>query len=281
MDREIDSVFPGQRLIDDGDMLLWRALPAPDRIAVGPFVFVDHYRHRSRRGIGDKPHPHAGIEVLSYLLEGGVEHRDSMGFRDRLGPGDAQWIRAGRGILHAEQPEGGRHGLQLWTSLPVAQKFAEPAYKSYRAADIPAIRAPGVDVRVIAGRVAEAEGPMKMTTPTTFAVVRLDADATIRLAVDPAAELGLYVLDGGLKAPGKGPGGSPLGPGTLAVLKAGPSVSLAADNVATTVALIGGQPAETPILFSGPFVMDTPERLTQAKRDYSAGKMGRLDGVPF
>lgn len=281
MDRRIDSVLPGQRLIDDGDMLLWRALPASDRIAVGPFVFVDHYRHKSRRGIGDKPHPHAGIEVLSYLLEGGVEHRDSMGFRDRLGPGDAQWIRAGRGILHAEQPEGGRHGLQLWTSLPVAQKFAEPAYKSYRATEIPVIRTPGVDVRVIAGRVAEAEGPMKMTTPTTFAVVRLDPGATTRLAVDPAAEFGLYVLEGILKAPGKAPGGSPLGPGTLAVLGAGPSVSLAADNVATTVALIGGQPAETPILFSGPFVMDTPEHLTQAKRDYSAGKMGRLDGVPF
>ena len=277
MDREIESVLPGQRLIDDGDMLLWRALPAPDRIAVGPFVFVDHYRHRSRRGIGDKPHPHAGIEVLSYLLEGGVEHRDSMGFRDRLGPGDAQWIRAGRGILHAEQPDGGRHGLQLWTSLPVAQKFAEPAYKSYRAADIPVIRSPGVDVRVIAGRVAGAEGPMKMTTPTTFAVVRLDAGATTRLAVDPAAELGLYVLEGSLKVPG----GSSLGPGTIAVLGMGPSVSLVADNVATIVALIGGQPAETPILFSGPFVMDTPEHLTQAKRDYSSGKMGRLDGVPF
>src|SRR5690348_13434878 len=99
MVRRTDSIFPGQRLIDDGDIRAWRASPAPDRIAVGPFVSVDHYRHKSRRGIGDKPHPHAGIEVLSYLLEGGVEHRDSMGFRDRLGPGDAQWIRAGRGIL--------------------------------------------------------------------------------------------------------------------------------------------------------------------------------------
>jgi redox-sensitive bicupin YhaK (pirin superfamily) len=278
MDRKIDSIFPGQRLIDDGDMLLWRALPAPDRISVGPFVFVDHYRHRTRRGIGDKPHPHAGIEVLSYLLEGGVEHRDSMGFRDRLGPGDAQWIRAGRGILPAEQPEGGRHGLQLWTSLPVAQKFAEPAYASYRAADIPRVQSPGVDLRVIAGRVGEAEGPMKMTTPTVFAVARLDLGATARLTVDPAAELGLYVHEGGVKTPD----GSVLGPGTLAVLGAGPSLAATADGgSAATVALLGGQPAETPILFSGPFVMDTPEHLTQARRDYSSGKMGRLDGVPF
>lgn len=277
MDRKIDSLFPGQRLIDDGDMLLWRALPAPDRISVGPFVFVDHYRHKTRRGIGDKPHPHAGIEVLSYLLEGGVEHRDSMGFRDRLGPGDAQWIRAGRGILHAEQPEGGRHGLQLWTSLPAAQKFAEPAYASYRAADIPRVQSPGVDLRVIAGRVGEAEGPMKMTTPTVFAVARLASGATARLAIDAAAELGLYVLEGSVKTPD----GPTLGPGTLAVLGAGPSLAVTADGGAATVALIGGQPAETPILFSGPFVMDTPEHLTQARRDYSSGKMGRLDGVPF
>ena len=94
MNRKIDTILAAQRVIDDGDMLLYRALPSADRLSVGPFVFVDHYRQRSRRGIGDKPHPHAGIEVLSYLLEGGVEHRDSMGFRDRLGPGDAQWIRA-------------------------------------------------------------------------------------------------------------------------------------------------------------------------------------------
>ena len=73
MNRRIETRLAAQRIIDDGDMLLFRALPAPDRASVGPFVFVDHYRHRSRRGIGDRPHPHAGIEVLSYLLEGGVE----------------------------------------------------------------------------------------------------------------------------------------------------------------------------------------------------------------
>lgn len=113
--------------------------------------FIDHYRHQSRRGIGDSPHPHAGIEAISYLLEGGVAHRDSLGFKDTLGPGDAQWIRAGRGMWHAEQPSGGRHGLQLWTSLPPAQKLAEPAYASFRAAGIPEIRHAGARVRVIAG----------------------------------------------------------------------------------------------------------------------------------
>ncbi|MGZ5912341.1 MAG: pirin family protein [Reyranella sp.] len=278
MNRRIETRLTAQRIIDDGDMLLFRALPAPDRPSVGPFVFIDHYRHRSRRGIGDRPHPHAGIEVLSYLLEGGVEHRDSMGFRERLGPGDAQWIRAGRGILHAEQPEGGRHGLQLWTSLPPAQKFDEPIYKSWRAADIPEIRRPGARVRVITGSIEEAAGPMALATPSLFAHAELDAGAKVTLGVEDSHELGLYVLEGAIESAS----GAPVGAGELAVLTAGSAVVLAAtDDRPATVALIGGQPAEGPILFAGPFVMDTPERLAQARQDYLAGRMGRLEGVPF
>jgi redox-sensitive bicupin YhaK (pirin superfamily) len=276
MNRRIEARLAAQRLIDDGDMLLHRALPAPGRPSVGPFVFVDHYRSRSARGIGDKPHPHAGIEVLSYLIEGGVEHRDSMGFRDRLGAGDAQWIRAGRGILHAEQPQGGRHGLQLWTSLPPAQKFAEPTYKSWRAADIPEIRRAGGRVRVIAGTMEGVTGPMALATPTVFAHVTLEAGATLTLGVEERHELALYVLEGALED-----GTSPVGAGELAVLTPGSAVTLATGERPATVAVIGGQAAEGPILFAGPFVMDTPERLMQARQDYLAGRMGRLEGVPF
>lgn len=278
MNRKIESLIPGQRVIDDGDMLLYRALPSPTRQALGPFVFIDHYRHRSRRGIGDTPHPHAGIEVLSYLLEGSVDHRDSMGFTDRLGPGDAQWIRAGRGILHAEQPLGGRHGLQLWTNLPPAQKFVEPTYASYRAAGIPLVERPGARVRVVVGHVEDVVGPMVLATPTVFAHVQLDAGAAITLTVDPSAELGVYVLDGAIQSETN----SPVGPGTLVLLTPGSRVALASAAASTTnVALLGGLPAQGPILFAGPFVMDTPERLLQARQDYLAGRMGRLEGVPF
>jgi redox-sensitive bicupin YhaK (pirin superfamily) len=278
MNRRIETRLPAQRVIDDGDMLLYRALPAPGRPSVGPFVFVDHYRSWSRRGIGDKPHPHAGIEVPSYLIEGGVEHRDSMGFRDRLGPGDAQWIRAGRGILHAEQPDGGRHGLQLWTSLPPMQKFAEPTYKSWRARDIPELDQPGARVRIIAGSIDGITGPMVLATPTVFAHVALEAGATATLAVERGHELALYVLEGSLGSEGP----SPLIAGELAVLTPGTAVTLTADaGRPATVALIGGRPAEGPILFAGPFVMDTPQRLVQARDDYFAGRMGRLEGVPF
>ena len=279
MTRTIATVLPGHRVIDDGDMLLWRALPTDQRDHLGPFVFIDHYRHQSRRGIGDRPHPHAGIEVLSYLLEGSVEHRDSMGRTDRIGPGDAQYIRAGRGMIHAEQPQGGRHGLQLWTALPPAQKLVEPAYASFRAAEIPEIVRDGARVRVVAGWVEGVEGPMKLTSPTIWAVVRLAPGASITLAVDATAELGIYVLDGFIER-GAEP---PFGAGSLALLTSDDdSVHIAATaQQPVDVALLGGSPVEGPILFSGPFVMDTSERLAQAKRDYVAGKMGTLDGVPF
>lgn len=277
MKRDIHTVMASPAVIDDGDMLLYRALPAPGRDAVGPFVFIDHYRSQTRRGIGDRPHPHAGIEVISYLLEGGMEHRDSMGFQDRLGPGDAQWIRAGRGILHAEQPFGGRHGLQLWTSLPPAQKFAEPAYTSWRASDIPRVDLPGGTVHVVAGRVADAEGPMRLATPTIFAHARLAPGSSVTLTVDPIAELCLYVLNGHLVTQA----GGRLGAGSLALLTPGDEIALTVSDLAADVAILGGDPAERPILFSGPFVMDSAEHLTRAREDYLAGKMGRLNGVPF
>jgi quercetin 2,3-dioxygenase len=278
MNRSISAVLPSQRLVDDGDMCLWRALPSPDRDALGPFVFIDHYRHRSRRGIGDKPHPHAGIEVLSYLLEGGMEHRDSLGFIDRLDAGDVQWIRAGRGMLHAEQPSGGRHGLQLWTSLPSEHKLDPPAYRALRRADIPESSASGAQLRVVAGSVNGIAGPLELTRPTVFAHARLEAGASLSMVVDAAEELGLYVVDGAVAVERS----VPLRPGALALLGPGDSLTVtAASGAPADVVLLGGVHIDEPRLFSGPFVMDTPERIEGAKRDFSSGRMGRLDGVPF
>lgn len=278
MKRSIDLTIAARPAIDDGDLLLYRALPAPRRDAVGPFVFLDHYRTQSLRGLGDSAHPHAGIEVLSYLLEGSLEHRDSMGFRDRLGPGDAQWIRAGRGMLHAEQPLSGRHGLQLWTSLPATQRFDAPAYASWRSTDLPLIQQQGATVRVVAGPVGGVEGVAAFATPTTFAHIRLQPGASVALEVDPDAELGAYVIDGAMA----GADGRVLPVGSLSILTPGNSVLLASTaERAADIALLGGRPAERPILFSGPFVMGTRQELLRARHDFASGAMGRLDGVPF
>ncbi|MDE2514956.1 MAG: pirin family protein [Rhodospirillales bacterium] len=277
MQRAVTEILQAASLIDDGDMHLRRALPLEERTALGPFVFIDHYRHHSRRGIGDQPHPHAGIEVISYLLEGGVEHRDSMGFRDRLGPGDAQFIRAGRGMLHAEQPLSGRHGLQLWVSLPPELKLVEPSYTSLPAAEIPELAAEGSRLHVVAGTVDGVQGPMALSGGAVFARLRLEAGAARTLTVDAEVELGVYVLQGQARV-----GGTVLPTGALGLLSGGTQVAVVAEGTeAVEVALLGGGTVQGAVLFAGPFVMDTPERLAQAKRDFVAGRMGRLEGVPF
>lgn len=278
MNRIIREVLMADNAIDDGDMHLRRALPHAGRTSLGPFVFLDHYRHVSRRGIGDSPHPHAGIEVVSYLLDGSVEHRDSAGFSDRLEAGDGQFIRAGRGILHAEQPQGGRHGLQLWISLPPELKLVDPSYTAIRKKDIPVVRAEDATLFVVAGAVNGTEGPMQLSGGAIFARLQLTPAAAFTLEVPSGPELGLYVLQGRAQVEG-----NMLTPGSLALLQdEGSQITICAQGEDTLeLALIGGNPVKGEVLFSGPFVMDTPERLAQARRDFVSGKMGRLDGVPF
>lgn len=270
MDRTIEAVIAPQRIIDDGDMLLYRALPQLGRESVGPFVFVDHYKSQSKRGIGDKPHPHAGIEVLSYLLEGGVVHRDSMGFTDELGAGDAQWIASGRGVIHAETPTGGRHGLQLWTSLPPELKHIKPEYKSIHAADIPVTTQDGVSIRTVAGVVNQQEGPFKTYSHAVLARVSLDAGASTRVEVDAALEIGVYAISGAPQVAGR-----TLKPGELAVLGEGEAVVISTTEASEAVVL-GGPKVDYPLVFDGPFVMDSEERIAQAYEDYRNGVMGRL-----
>ena len=275
MQRRIDRIIPAEQVIADQEMVLWRALPRPDRLSLGPFVFIDHYRSSSPRGIGDKPHPHAGIEVLSYLLEGGMQHRDSLGNTDTIGAFDAQHIHAGRGVLHAEKPLGPRHGLQLWTNLPPELKLTEPRYRSFPAATIPELRKPGAQLRVVAGKIDTAEGPVRFTTPTLFVHAKLEPNASTMIELDAGLELGVYVMAGAARI-----GDAKLQPGALGLLGPGPRLELTCAGGAADVIVLGGAPAQGEILFSGPFVMDTVERLSQAKRDFSTGRMGRLDGVP-
>ncbi|MDH2273020.1 pirin family protein [Moraxella porci] len=269
--RQLTTIYSANKHIDDGEMLLWRALPLHQRTSLGPFVFIDHYRHEGLRGIGDRPHPHAGIEVFSYLIEGGVAHRDSFGFSDTIKAGDSQYICAGRGIIHAEQPTSPRHGLQLWTSLPPNKKLIEPSYRSLRQAQIPKLNKNGAEIRIIAGVVDGIRSPLQTVSEPVFAYVKLPANTTVTLSID-AEELGVYVTKGELPLGH----GELLGSEGLAVFGAGDTVKLSAGDAPVELALLGGAPAEGPILFDGPFVMDTPERLRQAYEDYHSGKMGKL-----
>ncbi len=244
-----------------GDFSVLRALPHAKRRHVGPFVFLDHFGPVTvKEGPGIPAHPHAGIEVITYLFQGEQVHRDSLGNNNRVGAGGAQWITAGRGIIHAEKPDVGTviHGVQIWTSLPRAMKHIEPRYQGVQAEAVPEFTVGAATVRLLAGDYNGAKGPVTLAQPALLMHVR--ATETVALPVPEAMELGVYHLAGKLE-----------------VLSAGDAIELAAGEYI----VLGGEPAEEPLLFGGPFVMDTPENLQRAQREFYAGRMGTLDGVPY
>lgn len=265
-----------------GTFTVRRALPERLRHSVGPWVFLDHFGPLrvtpGADGVG--AHPHAGIETVTYLLSGRQEHRDSAGHVGVVSAGGAQWMTAGRGIIHAEsslaQSEAERtlHGIQLWTSLPRALKLMAPRYQRIEAGAIATMTHPGARVRVIGGQLLQQEGPAEVLMPLVLAHVSLDPGASFEAPVDPAFELAAYVISG---EGGFGPDGVGASGGELVLFQGGEAVRLAnRGGDALEVMLLGGAPAEGPLVFHGPFVMNSVEQVRAAEIAFRTGRMGSL-----
>lgn len=282
--RQLVSIHEAFRTLEGDGFEVRRAIPSNAYEAIGPFIFLDQFGPidvRPGEAKGASAHPHAGIETLTLLLEGSQTHKDSLGNTSSMRPGEVQWMRAGRGVVHDESPdeqlrrEGGHvHGVQLWINMPKGGKHAEPAYRHVKASEIPTFTADGGGglVRVVAGAVGDLEGPIS-TSGNPFVVhASLKAGATVDLAVAGAAELGVYVMVGDARV-----GGDPrrIEAGQLARLTAGDRLELAA-AVDSEILLLGGDPLDAPILRHGPFVMNSIDELERAVRDYHAGRMGRI-----
>lgn len=271
-----------------GTLAVRRALPERSRKAVGPWVFLDHFGPArvvaGEDGVG--PHPHAGIETVTYLLAGRNEHRDSAGHTGVVSAGGAQWMTAGRGVVHAERPladAGGEavvHGLQLWTSLPRALKMMPPRYQRIAAQDIPEGPLAGGRLRVIAGEVSGLRGPARALMPLFLAHASLEPGARVSLEVAEGFEAGAYVIAG------EGMFGSDPGvrarAGELAVYANGGGLLELANpgSGAFEVLLLGGAPAEGPLVFHGPFVMNSVEQARAAEVAFRTGRMGVLADHP-
>ena len=265
-----------------GTFSVRRALPANERHSVGPWVFLDHFGpYRAKPGEdGVGPHPHAGIETVTYLLSGRNEHRDSAGHTGIVAAGGAQWMTAGRGIVHAERPVGDRddelnvHGIQLWTSLPRALKHTEPGYQRIDASAIPALAAEGATVRVIAGDFAGTQGPARTLMPTFLWHVTIAPKSVFAAALPREFEAAAYVIEG------EGDfGGHSAGVGKLVVWGGEEAAVRIANPSAKPLELmiLGGAPAEGPLVFHGPFVMNTVDQVRAAEIAYRTGRMGFLE----
>jgi len=257
-----------------------RAIPSKAYEAIGPFIFLDHFGPidiRPGEAKGAPAHPHAGIETLTLLLEGRSVHKDSLGNQSVMRPGEVQWMRAGRGIVHDEGPDaatlrdGGRtHGVQLWLNMPKGHKHDDPAYRHFTADDIPVVQGRDGSARIIAGRSGQVTGPLISTGAPFVAQASVKAGGALDLDAQ-ARELALYVLTGSATI-----GGTTIAPGSLARLSPGDRVRLETDDDSEFL-LVGGDPLDAPVIRHGPFVMNTIAELEQAVRDYSAGKMGLIN----
>ena len=282
--RPVTSVAPAVRTLEGEGFEVRRAIPSPGFQSVGPFIMLDHFGPKDYgpgEALGAPEHPHFGIETLTYMFEGYGLHRDSIGNVSITGPGEAQWMRAGRGIVHDEgaDPEarekGGRsHGVQLWINLPHGHRDAAPEYKPIRADAIPELYRDGVAIRLIAGKLAGETGPVTSFSPPWLAHVSLRPGATLRFAPPAGIDLGAYVVSGagrfGAQARAAKEGE------LVRFARAGAEVTVVADG-ALEALILGGPPVETALLRYGPFVADSKEELLRAVRDYQTGAMGMID----
>ena len=277
--RAVHSVHQAFHTLEGDGFEVVRAIPSNAYEAIGPFIFLDQFgpiEVAPGEARGASAHPHAGIETLTLLLEGRSIHKDSLGNESVMQPGEVQWMRAGRGVIHDEGPDdelrakGGRnHGVQLWLNLPRGHKHDAPMYRHVKASEIPHLQGDRAFARLVAGRSGGAQGPLTSFGDPFVAHVSLQAGGQIGIASD-AAELALYVMTGDVAVGGQG-----VQNGWLARLTPGGAVALSADAPAEAL-LIGGDPLDAPILRHGPFVMNSIGELEQAVRDYYAGRMGRI-----
>jgi redox-sensitive bicupin YhaK (pirin superfamily) len=271
-------IVPRARELGDG-FTVRRALPDAKRRAIGPFVFFDHMGPVALapgHGLDVRPHPHIGLATVTYLFEGEILHRDSLGSVQPIRPGEVNWMTAGRGIAHSERTpsalraSGSRvHGLQVWVALPEADEEVEPSFSHHEG--LPEIEDDGVWVRVVLGDLLGLSSPAPTLSPTFYADVRIDA--TRRFAV-PAKheERGLYVVEGVV-----GIGGQRCEAGELLVLEEGAEVLVRAESAARVVAF-GGAALEGPRFVWWNFVASRRERIVQAAEDWKAGRFAAVPG---
>lgn len=259
-----------------------RALPSAQRRMVGPFVFFDQMGPTAfapGKGLDVRPHPHIGLATVTYLFEGEILHRDSLGTVQRIQPGAVNWMTAGRGIVHSERtaPDvraagGSLFGIQLWVALPRAHEEREPAFVHTPGSELPVLEDRGVHVRVILGGLYGATSPVGVHSPLFYAAATLQPGA--RLPLPPAhEERAVYVAEGGVRIAGEA-----FAPGSLLLFRPGDTPALEADGTPARLLLLGGEPMDGPRHLFWNFVSSSPERLAQAKADWRAGRFPPVPG---
>jgi redox-sensitive bicupin YhaK (pirin superfamily) len=268
-----------------GGFKVRRVLPSPRRRMVGPFIFLDQMGPevlRAGGGLDIAPHPHIGLATVTYLFDGELLHRDSLGTVQTISPGEVNWMTAGRGIAHSErtpqerrQTESSLYGIQSWVALPRRDEETEPAFAHHGSDELPVVEGEGKRVRLIAGSLYGARSPVRTLSEMFYADITLAAGA--RLPVPSAhEERAAYVVAGAVEFPDDG---GTFGAGQLLVFKPGVEIMLAAhESAPARVMLLGGEPLDGRRHIWWNFVSSSNERIEQAKEDWKAGRFAPVPG---
>lgn len=296
--KRVDRAWRSVPTIEGAGVRLRRALGNRDALNLDPFLLLDdfHSSNPADYTAGFPWHPHRGIETITYVLRGKIEHQDSMGNAGTIARGDLQWMTAGSGILHQEMPvvAGGEdgtvlQGFQLWANLPRSHKMMPPRYRDVAAADVPVVRAGGATVRVIAGVVDGTRGPVQdIVTDPEYLDVTIDPGKDFTRAVPGDHVVFAYTI-GGEAAFDDGPAagwidragagymdvddgqGHAIGKETLVTWGPGDTVHVTAAGAGTRFLLVSGRPIGEPVAWRGPIVMNTREELEEAFDDLRRG----------
>jgi quercetin 2,3-dioxygenase len=281
--RTVQLVVPSEAAMEGAGVRIRRALGIARLPDLDPFLLLDeiHSDDPDAYLAGFPPHPHRGVETVTYMLSGQMHHKDSTGGEGVISTGDVQWMTTGRGIIHSEMPgqvDGLMWGFQLWVNLPAREKMREAAYIELKSQDIPEVRVGETSIRVISGSWQGAVGPApQRSTEPVILDVRMPAGSTCDLAVPAEHTAFVYTYQGQGRF---GPEGraAVVPPKATAVLSKERNLHVKAD-LGVRFLLIAGRPLNEPIAKAGPFVMNTEAELVQAFRDYQAGRLVVSDGA--
>lgn len=295
MHRKIKKVWKSEPTIEGAGVHLRRAFGFHEIPLLDPFLLLDDFRSENPADYlaGFPWHPHRGIETITYVLDGDVEHGDSLGNRGNISAGDIQWMTAGSGIIHQEMPKGNRRGqmlgFQLWANLPAHLKMMDPRYRGVKRKEIPLVTTvDGATVRVICGNINGVQGPIKdVVIDPEYYDVELPAGKTFTHAVKPDHTLIAYVIDGeAYFDPTRSPFAYDVagvnyfdmqtpcecGDGSLILYeKGGTNITVTTDKRSVRFLLISGKPLNEPIAWYGPIVMNTHAELRLAFQEYQEG----------
>jgi redox-sensitive bicupin YhaK (pirin superfamily) len=277
----VELVLPGYPRDLGGGFSVRRALPSMQRRLIGPFIFFDHMgpaRLALGEGLDVRPHPHIGLATVTYLFDGEIVHRDSLGSLQPIRPGDVNWMVAGRGVVHSERSspeERSRgvhvHGIQTWLALPMEHEEIEPRFEHHAAAAVPHVTRGGVRVDVIAGTAFGVRSPVSVLSPTLYGHARLEAGA--RLTIDDEHDArAIYVVEGNVVCDGK-----VFEPGSMGVLRSGGDITIEARAPARVMVIGGARLAGDRHIYWN-FVSSSKERIERAKDDWQKERFPTVPG---